>query len=267
MKLPDQTLLDALAEQAVLRLPGSGAVRLFSEHAGHRIPAPWNDLGLEPALLLSHFGVDIGAADVIRGLARQTGAAAVSANYSRLFLDYNRAPEHWDFSRPDLAGIPVPGNLAIDDADRAARWYVAGAPLQSALQALLATPGVLMTIHSFTRWWDGERRSVDIGMTCAHNHPLIDGVSQYLATQAPALGLRYERDKPYAYDPAYTHTLTQHTSATGQIGFQVEVCNDVAVAPERLDAAVALLAGAAGWLEAAYGETAADVVEASDRSG
>ncbi|MEM0953068.1 MAG: N-formylglutamate amidohydrolase [Pseudomonadota bacterium] len=251
MNLPDQSELDDCRAASVILVPGQSVVRLFSEHAGHRIPTPWQDLGLDRALLLSHFGVDIGAADITHLLADQTGAPAALARYSRLFLDYNRSPSHWDFARPDLAGIPVPGNLSIDNAEHAARRYVAGEPLELALRLLLATPGVLMTIHSFTRWWDGERRSVDIGITCAHNHPLIDGVSDYFARTAPDLGLRYGRDTPYAYNPAYANTLTQHTSAAGQIGFQVEICNDVTASPEQMDAMLTLLTGAVQWLEVA----------------
>ncbi|MEM1111654.1 MAG: N-formylglutamate amidohydrolase [Pseudomonadota bacterium] len=239
----DASTIQAYQAAAVERIAGEGQMRLFSEHAGNAVPADWSDLGLPPELLETHYGWDIGARALTRGVAERTGAPAVLACYSRLFLDYNRPLIRWDLCRPDMAGIPVPGNLALSEEDKQLRWTLAGAPLKAALDEMLAEPGVLVTLHTFTRYWNGERREVDVGMTCAHDHPIIDRVSAYVEDAAPRLGLRYGRDRPYFYDPVDTNTLSVHTQAGGQVGMQFEVCNDVAVSEDGLGAAISLLSG------------------------
>lgn len=81
--------VDALTAEAVGVIPGTirPGIVLLCEHGGRTVPAPWSDLGLPSAFFATHHGGDIGAAELTHALARQLGATAVIANYSRLFLD------------------------------------------------------------------------------------------------------------------------------------------------------------------------------------
>jgi acyl-CoA reductase-like NAD-dependent aldehyde dehydrogenase len=56
---------------------------------------------------------------VTHHLSGSLDSAAVPSRWSRIFLGYNRFHDDWDCVRPDLGGIPVPGNLAVDAAERA----------------------------------------------------------------------------------------------------------------------------------------------------
>ena len=150
---------------AVRTLPGDAAAPLFiCEHAGNLVPAPWRDLGLPVALLGSHFAWDAGAGALTELLAARLNAPAVLATYSRLFLDLNRFPEDWDCLRPDLGGIPVPGNLRVTTAERDLRERIARQPFDHAVADLLSRRPAVISIHSFTPLRDGLPRPTEIGV-------------------------------------------------------------------------------------------------------
>ena len=65
---------------------------LVCDHASNRIPARLGDLGVPPSCRERHIAYDIGAADVVIGLAERLDCRAVLAGYSRLVVDLNRAP-------------------------------------------------------------------------------------------------------------------------------------------------------------------------------
>ncbi len=219
--------VDSLADRAVTIIPGAARVLLVGEHAGHRVPAPWGDLGVPPALLASHFGVDIGIRNLVIRVAQQTGALAVLARYSRIFLDYNRPESSVEYCRPDLAGIPVPANLSLSPQEMALRQAVAAQPLRKAIEHGMRGAQVLFPVHSFTPVMNGEKRDVDIGLLYRDATPLISAIGGFLAARCRDHGLRFGPEKPYAYAPAHNETLTRHGYDAGRPGFQIEVRNDL----------------------------------------
>ncbi|HWA43334.1 MAG TPA: N-formylglutamate amidohydrolase, partial [Hypericibacter adhaerens] len=152
-----------IAAASIRTIAGNTApgILLICEHAGRAVPAPWADLGLPRALLDTHFGWDAGAGALTEALADRLKAPAILATWSRLFLDINRFETDWDVMRPDLAGIPVPANIAPDPADRALRERVARKPFDRATFDHLAgfaasqRPAVV-SIHSFTPLVNGK---------------------------------------------------------------------------------------------------------------
>ena len=120
---------------------------LLCEHAGNLVPAPWMNLGLPPEFLETHYGYDPGVDGLTRALSQRLNAPAVLARYSRLFLDYNRFASDWDHMRPDLGGIPVPGNLRLRDEDVALRRSIALEPLDEAIAALAAGRSAVVSVH------------------------------------------------------------------------------------------------------------------------
>ncbi len=136
---------------------------LSCEHAGNRIPSPWQPLFRgQRARLDSHRGHDIGALDAARALARRLRAPLLYADTSRLFVDLNRSPHH-----PALFSDIT---RALPDADRRrilARWYH---PHRQRVEAAIADRlarghRVLhVAVHSFTPVLDGVERRADIAL-------------------------------------------------------------------------------------------------------
>jgi len=171
----DDAAIAALAAASVERLhiDAASPYLLIAEHAGNVVPAPWHDLGLAEPYLGTHFAVDIGIDALTRRLSRTLRAPAVVAHYSRLFLDYNRPAGEWDFMRPDLGGIPVPGNFAPDATDVRLRKRIAWAPVEQAIIEAAAGRQALVSVHSFTPVMAGVRRNVDIGVLWREPSPFV----------------------------------------------------------------------------------------------
>ena len=76
-----------------LNASGKAPVLLTCDHASRALPKSYGSLGLDETELRRHIGWDIGAADVTHRLAAALDAPAVLSGFSRLLVDYNRAPD------------------------------------------------------------------------------------------------------------------------------------------------------------------------------
>lgn len=229
------TANDDLSRQigkAVSVLEGKGDILLVCEHAGFAVPEGWGDLGLDPCYFNTHFAGDIGAEELTRGLARALDLPAVLAAYSRIFLDYNRFEEHWEYCRPDLGGIPVPGNLCLDAAERALRARVAEHPVHEAIEALAPRARALMSIHSFTPVFHGVQRKVDIGLVWPDGSAFGALVSAALHQAGLRHGVAVADNIPYAWTDTGARTMNIHGVARGRRVVCVEVNNALLSDPE-----------------------------------
>lgn len=227
----------ALAADAVecLLPEAASPYLLIAEHAGNKVPAPWRDLGLAEPYLATHFAVDLGIDALTRRLSRRLQAPAVVAHYSRLFLDYNRPVEEWDHMRPDLGGIPVPGNLDPSDNDRRLRRQVGWAPLEQAIADGVSGRKALVSIHSFTPVMGGVRRNVDIGILWREPSPFVSAVLRTTQNNGKAAGLAVGDNEPYDWRQAVGYTLNRHGLQQGLPCFYLEVRNDLLTEPDRLE--------------------------------
>jgi predicted N-formylglutamate amidohydrolase len=193
--------------------PRAGALVFTCEHASNRVPPPWRRSRADAALLLDHWGWDIGAAAVTRHLVARLGGAGVLSRYSRLLCDVNRAPDDPTLVLQRCDNALVSFNRRYDRAERVARFHT---PFHAAVDAAMAAarPRFLVSIHSFTPVFRGHVRPMDAGVlydahdaaaarvvdamrvegfTCAHNEPYSgkDG----LIYSAARHGVRH--DVPY----------------------------------------------------------------------
>jgi predicted N-formylglutamate amidohydrolase len=241
--MPDSSIVAALAESAVevLAPAGTSPLLLLCEHAGAEIPAPWSGLGLDPAFLATHYAYDPGAGLVTRRLSASLDAPAVLARYSRIFLDYNRFVDDWDYIRTDLGGIPVPGNLAVDDDERIRREAVAVAPVRGTVESLRAGRKAAVSIHSFTPVMAGERRPVDVAILWDEDSAFVRLAREELMARAGRFGLRAGDNAPYDLRKVGARSLKTHAADHGLPYFYVEVNNGLFSNPETADDVTALL--------------------------
>lgn len=221
-----------------------GRVLLVCEHASNAFPARWGNLGLTAEQCDAHVAWDIGALGVARGLARRLDAALLRATVSRLIYDLNRPPNA-PGAIPEQSEIhPIPGNRSVSVADRRARTEAIYLPFHDALRALLAARlaagvvPVLITIHSFTPVFHGQRRDVEFGII----HDADPGLAQALATQATGLTTRL--NEPYSVADGVAHTLALHATPLGLPHAMLEIRNDLIADAAAQDAMAARLAPA-----------------------
>jgi predicted N-formylglutamate amidohydrolase len=225
----DVATLESLARDGVVRLrpDGGSPFLLICEHAGAEIPPPWGNLGLEDVFLSTHYAHDPGAGDLTRQLSDRLDACGVLARWSRIFLDYNRYPTQWDHMRPDLGGIPVPGNLEITAQERGLRHAVAAVPIAVAIDDLSAGCRALVGIHSFTPVMSGDWRPVDVGLLWRDDSALVRLALEELEARGRGAGLRVGANVPYDWRQASAFTLQHHGLDRGKPCLCFEVRNTI----------------------------------------
>lgn len=210
-----------------LRLPDvGGPFVLTAEHASRRVPAPWSSTPEDEAVLSTHWGWDIGIAGVTRAISQATGSGAVLASFSRLLADVNRDPAHPGFVLSEVEGRPLSFNAGLDEAGRAERARLLHAPYHAAVEALIeerlasGPPPVLLVMHSFTPVWQGEPRTMDLGVICT---PDQDPLADRAAAALGELGLRVAHNAPYAAGGGMAYSLERHGPAYGLPHLELEV--------------------------------------------
>ena len=236
---------------------GTSSIVLVCEHAAHAIPADYDGLGLAEADRLSHAAWDPGALAVAEALSARLGAVLIAGTVSRLVHDLNRPPATPEAMPARTEAIAVPGNADLGEAerrDRADRWYH---PFRDTLATrIAATPDpIIVTIHSFTPLWHGERRDTEIGVLHDSDSRLADAM---LESPARPEGLTIWRNSPYGPEDGVTHTLREHALPHGYANVMLEVRNDLIATSAQQGEMAALLAP---WLTAAVSSVTREASE------
>jgi len=229
--------IHALAQEAVAVIVGTihPEIVLLCEHGGRRVPAPWEDLGLSSAFFATHYGHDIGAAELTCTLAQQLGATAILGNYSRLFLDYNRKWSDPECRRIEIGGIPIPGNLDVTETEIEIREVIARAPVEATIARWTEqrSAEAVISIHSFSPYWNNTKRSCEIGVMWREDARMAPRLIAELSKR----GTYVVRDnEPYDFRTSDWFTLQRHGLQIGVPCAYVEVRNDLIDVPARAEA-------------------------------
>ena len=230
---------------AIENRDAQGVVVLVCEHASNDFPPPWDaGLGLGGDLRAAHIAWDPGALGVARGLAQALDATLIHARASRLIYDLNRPPDA-PGAMPACSEIhDIPGNQDLDPAERLARTRAHYIPFHAALAELLAqrlaqgAQPVLITVHSFTPVYFGQRREVEFGLI----HDADNRLARAIAAQDTGLVTRL--NAPYSAADGVAHMLARHATPLGLPHAMLEIRNDLIATPEAQAEMAARLAPA-----------------------
>jgi predicted N-formylglutamate amidohydrolase len=231
---------------------GSSPFLLVADHAGNSMPRALGWLGVDAAERERHIAWDIGIAGLGRILADALDATLIQQNYSRLVIDCNRPPEVAT-SIPEISELtPIPGNVGLSEASRAARLreifapYHAriGAELDRRRQARRAT--VLIALHSFTPVFKGAARPWHAGVMYNRDPRFA---RHLLALLQKEPGLVVGDQEPYAVSDTSDYTIPVHGERRGLPHVLIEIRQDL-IAAESGQRAWALIL--ARLLPAAY---------------
>lgn len=222
-------------------LDGASCVVLICEHASNVIPPDYNDLGLSSEARKSHAAWDPGAIEVARGMSAFLDAPLIASGVSRLVYDCNRPPEAPSAMPAQSEVITVPGNADISVADRAQRAQNFYFPFRTCVADLLAhkTAPIIVTIHSFTPIYHGERRAVEIGILHDSDTRLADAL---LKTASGHTDMTVLRNAPYGPEDGVTHTLKEHAIPAGLPNVMLEIRNDLIATASQQEAVAAMIA-------------------------
>lgn len=135
---------------------------LLCDHASNAVPSMVGDLGLPVEDMQRHIAWDIGARDVVLGLADRLGAPAILSRFSRLVIDPNRGPKDPTLVMRLYDGTPIPGNRSLTAEDIAARRHALHQPYHDQITSILnqmlgqGIAPLLISVHSFTPQLRGQ---------------------------------------------------------------------------------------------------------------
>lgn len=223
--------------------PVEGApVLILCEHASNRVPACLGGLGVTEDVLRSHVAWDPGALGVARALRRRLSAMLISGNVSRLVYDCNRPPSA-ESAIPERSEIfDIPGNRGLSAAQRADRVEKVYLPFVQAVSERIKTHNavleLIVTIHSFTPVFHGQKRDVELGIL----HGRDDRFAKAMVGRLPStLRLDTRLNAPYAAKDGVTHSIDLHGADNGLLSVMIEIRNDlIGTAQEQEDMAAIL---------------------------
>ena len=208
---------------------GGGPALVCCDHAGARIPAQMNHLGLRREHLNLHIASDLGARQVSLHLSRLLDAPLLLANYSRLVIDLNR---HLDDPTliPEVSdGVIIPGNAELSAGHRRQRIYEMFMPyhrryreLVDDKQAKFANPRII-AVHSFAPEIQGVKRPWDIGLLWEEHRDLAQSI---IANLSENEGLCIGRNQPYHARDPLGYAMVVHAQARDVEMALIEVRQD-----------------------------------------
>jgi len=211
---------------------GSGPLLIVCEHASHTVPAELGDLGLDETAQCSHIGWDIGAAAVARGVARRLDASLVLAPWSRLVVDLNRPLGAPDLIPEASGGVIVPGNRALDAAERRRRIASYFDPFHAAVADAAErcpVPTALLALHSFTP--KDPRTGAPRPWHCGVAHDGDPFGRALLRALRREPGVHVGDNDPYGISRDEDYTVWVHGRDQGRPATLVELRQDLIVGP------------------------------------
>lgn len=229
--LADQNFADQNQPSAeVLNPAGDGNFVFVCEHASHRIPLRYKNLGLDATAQRSHAAWDPGARAVALGLANQFNSPLVASTVSRLVYDCNRPPTSPGAFSGKSELIEIVANQTLTQAQKDQRTRFVYEPFRRTLsdsidqQTQRSGAPILATIHSFTPTYFGEQRETELGILHDSDTRFAD---QLLAVASAHTTLVTHRNEPYGPDDGVTHTLQEHALPRGLANVMIEIRNDL----------------------------------------
>ncbi len=212
------------------------------EHASNAVPGR-TLTEIDRSVLASHWGWDIGAAEVVRHLCAITDSVGVLSQHSRLLVDVNRRLGSDTLILDAPGGTPVSFNQDMSESDR--QWRLS---IHEAYHAevdalvdlcLLSRPVHLVSVHSFTPIWNGQPRPMEIGILFDVHHAHAQRVHDRLTLGGHSVAL----NEPYS---GLEGELMYGASRNGQAHnipyIEFEVRQDLISTPEGAEAMAHVLA-------------------------
>jgi predicted N-formylglutamate amidohydrolase len=200
------------------------------EHASAQVPPNLQRDARTDELLAMHWGSDLGAAWLTEALATESGCAAILGTVSRLVIDLNRDPDDATAFLYDTHEGLVAFNADLGPNERARRIDAYFTPYHAAIARCLTTnrPRFLISIHSFTPEYRGQRRSVEAGVLFDQH----DDIAHRWVEELCREGFRAEPNEPYSGKAGLIYSPARHGRAFNVPYLELEVRQDLLATPE-----------------------------------
>ena len=206
---------------------GRANLILVCEHASNFIPVALSGLGLAHDQKNSHAASDIGALELAKRLSDRLDAPLVASRVSRLVYDCNRPPNSADAFPVQSEQIKIPGNQNLSSKEKEVRILEVYLPFRSLLSRTIdahSVPPAIVNIHSFTPFYFGQKRRVELGILHDSDNRLA---RKMLSAASRHTTLYTAINAPYDASDGVTHTLREHAITRGLHNAMIEIRNDL----------------------------------------
>jgi predicted N-formylglutamate amidohydrolase len=219
------------------RASDAGCALLFlCDHASNALPEHYGTLGLPNDALAMHIAYDPGAAELTRGLADAFGAPAFLGCWSRLLADLNRGPDDPTLVMKLSDRKIILGNAALTPEECTLRLTHFHAPYHEAISAEIARltetgcVPVIVSIHSFTPLWRGQKRPWHVAILSDRDRRLAGPLLERLARETD---LVVGDNEPYS-GALEGDSLSHHGTAHGLPHVLIETRQDLLSDPPAI---------------------------------
>jgi predicted N-formylglutamate amidohydrolase len=209
---------------------GRAPVLLVADHASPFFPAAMNQLGLADWVLERHVAWDIGSDQLTRHLADALDAQAVLAGFSRLIVDPNRKLDDPTAFAEVSDGIAIPGNIDLDEAQKALRVQSFFKPYHDAIATRLdrfrsrGVVPVFISVHTCTPVFDRVVRPWHVGVMWDRDPRIAVPLMQSLNRMD---GVCIGDNEPYSGRHPHDFTVDFHAESAGLPHVGIEVRQDL----------------------------------------
>jgi len=218
---------------------------LSCDHAVCAVPEWYRERFREAEeVLTSHLGWDPGALNLAQAFAMKNRTPLAHGEVTRLLIDLNRSPDNPGRFSEFAAGFTDEQRQKLHDRYFVPYFDLLVERITSGLK--ISPPVIHLAVHSFTRIYQGSRRSTDVGILFDSARPaeLAFATRWLTALRTAAPELRFDANAPYAgTDDGLTTILRQKFPDPGYLGIELEVCQSffLEAAPWRWDRVKKLL--------------------------
>tara|TARA_B100001559_G_scaffold8943_1_gene7941 strand:+ start:450 stop:1229 length:780 start_codon:yes stop_codon:yes gene_type:complete len=207
---------------------------IICDHASNKIPSNYDNLGLGKDILDTHIAYDIGAKEVSIHLSNILGCPLIMSDFSRLLIDPNRGIDDPTLVMKISDNRIIEGNRDIcnfnenEEKDyRIEKYYdvyhnkiLELINLKKNKKKYLA----IISIHSFTPFWQNKKRDIDIGILWDNDYRLPEIFFNFFLKNHRELIIG--DNKPYS-GRLKNDTIYKHATMNGLSNILIEIRQDL----------------------------------------
>lgn len=213
--------------------PTSQGVFLFTaEHASSTVPVAVQET--DTPFLKTHWAVDIGILPLMKLLCAQHQAQGIYTQYSRLWIDANRAPDQDGLIKTHIGDTPLSFNQSLTEQDEHRRLVdvheAYHQSISSSIQKYAHAP-LLVSLHSFTPIWNDHIRTMDIGVLFDRDEQLAHTCTELLRKE----GFFVEENLPYSGKNGLIYSAHRHGTEQNIPYIELEFNQSILCTPQRIE--------------------------------
>jgi predicted N-formylglutamate amidohydrolase len=217
------------AFEVIGRVDSESPFVITCEHASNRVPPPLEAAAGDQPFLESHWGWDIGAADVTRALVDIHDAVGVLSCFSRLVVDPNRHRHQHGLILEEVDGTPITFNQDLPAGEIDRRMDSLHETFHRAIGRVIGQklenggPVVFVSVHSFTPKLRDDVRKMELGVL----FDLYEEEARILAEIGTSEGFVTALNQPYSGRDALMYSAHRHGTEHGVTHIELEIRQDL----------------------------------------